>query len=51
LERSIRVEVIQDSTDLIVIMERGMHLITFSLFGDNPLYCEGAVENARSLGV
>jgi hypothetical protein len=24
-----------------------MKLITFSLFGDNPLYCEGAVENAR----
>lgn len=24
-----------------------MHLITFSLFGDNPLYCVGAVENAR----
>jgi hypothetical protein len=31
----------------IVIMEHGMHLITFSLFGDNPLYCVGAVENAR----
>ncbi len=25
----------------------GMRLITFSLFGDNPLYCVGAVENAR----
>lgn len=24
-----------------------MNLITFSLFGDNPLYCVGAVENAR----
>ena len=24
-----------------------MKLITFSLFGDNPLYCVGAVENAR----
>ena len=24
-----------------------MQLITFSLFGDNPLYCVGAVENAR----
>lgn len=24
-----------------------MKLITFSLFGDNPLYCIGAVENAR----
>jgi hypothetical protein len=32
---------------LIVIMEHGMRLITFSLFGSNPLYCEGAVENAR----
>jgi hypothetical protein len=32
---------------LIVIMELGMRLITFSLFGDNPLYCVGAVENAR----
>ena len=32
---------------LIVIMELGMNLITFSLFGDNPLYCQGAVENAR----
>ena len=31
----------------IVIMVLGMHLITFSLFGDNPLYCVGAVENAR----
>ena len=31
----------------IVIMVLGMRLITFSLFGDNPLYCEGAVENAR----
>lgn len=31
----------------IVIMERGMRLITFSLFGENPLYCAGAVENAR----
>ena len=28
-------------------MELGMKLITFSLFGDNPLYCIGAVENAR----
>jgi hypothetical protein len=28
-------------------MELGMRLITFSLFGDNPLYCVGAVENAR----
>ena len=33
--------------ELIVIMELGMRLITFSLFGDNPLYCVGAVENAR----
>jgi len=32
---------------LIVIMDLGMRLITFSLFGDNPLYCVGAVENAR----
>ena len=24
-----------------------MNLITFSLFGDNPLYCQGAVENAN----
>ena len=24
-----------------------MKLITFSLFGDNPLYCVGAIENAR----
>lgn len=32
---------------LIVIMELGMRLITFSLFGNNPLYCVGAVENAR----
>ena len=32
---------------LIVIMGVGMNLITFSLFGDNPLYCVGAVENAR----
>jgi len=32
---------------LIVIMVLGMRLITFSLFGDNPLYCVGAVENAR----
>lgn len=24
-----------------------MNLITFSLFGDNPLYCVGAVENAK----
>ena len=24
-----------------------MRLITFSLFGDNPLYCQGAVENAN----
>lgn len=24
-----------------------MRLITFSLFGDDPIYCEGAVENAR----
>ncbi len=24
-----------------------MKVITFSLFGDNPLYCEGAVENAK----
>ena len=24
-----------------------MRLITFSLFGDNPLYCVGAVENAK----
>ena len=24
-----------------------MRLITFSLFGDNPLYCQGAVENAK----
>ena len=24
-----------------------MQLITFSLFGDKPLYCVGAVENAR----
>jgi hypothetical protein len=31
----------------IVIMVLDMHLITFSLFGDNPLYCVGAVENAR----
>lgn len=31
----------------IVIMELGMRLITFSVFGDNPLYCVGAVENAR----
>ena len=31
----------------IVIMELGMNLITFSLFGDNPLYCQGAVENAN----
>ena len=30
-----------------VIMGLGMNLITFSLFGDNPLYCVGAVENAR----
>lgn len=28
-------------------MELGMRLITFSLFGNNPLYCVGAVENAR----
>jgi len=28
-------------------MVLGMRLITFSLFGNNPLYCEGAVENAR----
>ena len=32
---------------LIVIMVLGMRLITFSLFGDDPLYCVGAVENAR----
>jgi len=32
---------------LIVIMGRGMRLITFSLFGNNPIYCDGAVENAR----
>ena len=31
----------------IVIMVIGMRLITFSLFGDNPLYCQGAVENAN----
>ena len=31
----------------IVIMVIGMRLITFSLFGDNPLYCVGAVENAK----
>ena len=31
----------------IVIMVIGMRLITFSLFGDNPLYCQGAVENAK----
>ena len=30
-----------------VIMGLGMNLITFSLFGDNPLYCQGAVENAN----
>ena len=28
-------------------MELGMRLITYSLFGNNPLYCVGAVENAR----
>ena len=32
---------------VIVIMGLGMNLITFSLFGDNPLYCQGAVENAN----
>ena len=36
-----------DSSVVIVIMELGMNLITFSLFGDNPLYCQGAVENAN----
>ena len=36
-----------DSLVVIAIMELGMNLITFSLFGDNPLYCQGAVENAN----
>ena len=36
---------------VIVIMELGMNLITFSLFGDNPLYCQGAVENANTARV
>ena len=31
----------------IVITELGMRLITFSVFGNNPIYCFGAVENAR----
>ena len=34
-----------------VIMGLGMNLITFSLFGDNPLYCQGAVENANTARV
>ena len=36
-----------DSLVVIVTMVLGMRLITFSLFGDKPLYCVGAVENAR----
>jgi len=37
---------------MIVIMELGTRLdmkkiISFSLFGDNPLYCFGAIENAK----
>ena len=36
---------------VIVIMGLGMNLITFSLFGDNPLYCQGAVENANTARV